>query len=141
MTGSCWAFGAVGAIEGALFLHSGKKKLIRLSEQALIDCSFGYENSGCDGGWDYQAFKWIKKNRGIPTDESYGSYKALEGLCHVKSPDVILEAPITGWVNVTSGDSNALKLALLKHGPISAAIDSPSSLLYYSHGVFTDTKW
>lgn len=139
--GSCWAFGAVGAIEGALFLHNAKKELIRLSEQALIDCSWGYENDGCDGGWDFQAFEWVKKNRGIPTEESYGSYKAQEGLCHVKHSDVVLKAPITGWVNVTSGDSNAMKFALLKHGPISAAIHAPDSLLYYSNGVFSYSKW
>lgn len=47
--GSCWSFGTTGAIEGALFLHNGGN-LIRVSQQALVDCSWGYGNNGCDGG-------------------------------------------------------------------------------------------
>lgn len=42
--GSCWSFGTTGAVEGALFLHNGGD-LIRISQQALIDCSWGkYSN-------------------------------------------------------------------------------------------------
>ncbi|CAG4983314.1 unnamed protein product [Parnassius apollo] len=41
--GSCWSFGTVGAVEGALFLRNGGH-LVRLSQQALIDCSWGFVN-------------------------------------------------------------------------------------------------
>lgn len=56
--GSCWSFGTVGAIEGAYFLNNGNK-LVRLSQQALIDCSWGYGNNGCDGGEDFRAYQWM----------------------------------------------------------------------------------
>lgn len=139
--GSCWSFGTTGAIEGALFLHNGGN-LVRISQQALVDCSWGYGNNGCDGGEDFRAYQWIMHNGGIPTEESYGGYKGQDGYCHVSDKNVTLVAQITGWVNVTTGNADALKVALLKHGPISVAIDaSHKTFSFYSHGVYFEPKW
>ena len=54
--GSWWAFTAVGALDGAHFVKSGK--LLSFSEQQLIDCSSRdkFENHGCHGGDMYFAF-------------------------------------------------------------------------------------
>lgn len=62
----------MGAIEGALFVKT--KRLQRLSQQALIDCSWGFGNNGCDGGEDFRAYQWMLKHGGIPTEEDYGPY-------------------------------------------------------------------
>ncbi len=43
--GGCWAFSAVDAIECAHFLNTGK--LVELSEQNLLDCSYSQGNQGC----------------------------------------------------------------------------------------------
>lgn len=136
--GSCWSFGTVGAIEGAFFLNNGHQ-LVRLSQQALIDCSWGYGNNGCDGGEDFRAYQWMLKHGGIPTEDEYGPYLGQDGYCHVNN--VTLTAKITGYVNVTSGDENALRLAIVKHGPISVAIDaSHRTFSFYSNGVYYDPE-
>ncbi len=46
--GSGYAFSAVGALEGALFLQT--ERLVELSEQQILDCSSEQGNQGCDGG-------------------------------------------------------------------------------------------
>ena len=66
--GSCWSFGTVGTLEGALFLNTGQ--LTRLSQQALVDCSWGFGNNGCDGGEDWRAYQWMIRHGGIPTEVS-----------------------------------------------------------------------
>merc|ERR1712088_1292185 len=66
--GSCWAFAATGALEAAHHKKTGK--LVSLSEQQLIDCA--YHEDRCNIGGDYEhAYKYIKENGGIDTEESY----------------------------------------------------------------------
>lgn len=135
--GSCWSFGTTGTIEGAYFVKTGK--LISLSEQALIDCSWGYGNNGCDGGEDFRSYAWIMKHGGLPLEDEYGPYLAMDGRCHVNQ--VKLNAPITGFVNVTSRNEKALKLAIFKQGPISISINAAlKTFSFYSHGVFYDPQ-
>jgi len=134
--GSCWSFGTVGTLEGANFLATGE--LVRLSEQALMDCSWGYGNNGCDGGEDFRSYQWVMRHGGIPTFDSYGgSYLGADGFCHFDDPNVVKGMAIEKYVNVTSGDADALKVALAKHGPISVGIDAAhKSLSFYSNGVY-----
>lgn len=136
--GSCWSFGTVGAIEGAYFLKTGGQ-LVRLSQQALVDCSWGFGNNGCDGGEDFRAYKWMMKHGGIPSEEEYGPYLGQDGYCH--ATNVTMVAKITGYVNVTSNDVDALRYAMLKHGPISVAIDaSHRTFSFYSNGVYFEKE-
>lgn len=48
-----------------------------------------------------------------------------------------LTAHIQSYTNVTSGDEDALKLALFKNGPVAVSIDaSHRSFVFYSNGVY-----
>lgn len=123
----------MGTLEGAYFLKHGQ--LVRLSQQALIDCSWGFGNNGCDGGEDFRSYQWMIGVGGIPTEESYGDYLGQDGYCHVDQSTLV--ATIKGFVNVTSSNENAMKVAIFKKGPLSVAIDaSRRTFTFYSHGVF-----
>ncbi|XP_058102061.1 vignain-like [Magnolia sinica] len=130
--GSCWAFSTVVAVEGINQIKT--KKLVSLSEQELIDCD-NTDNQGCDGGLMEYAFEYIKKNRGITTEENY-PYTAVEGTCNLskeKSRVVVID----GHENVPENDEDAL-LKTVTNQPVSVAIDASSQdFQFYSEGVFT----
>ena len=68
---SGWAFGVIGAIESHYAIKTGQ--LLELSEQNLIDCTFGnpYKNLGCSGGSIYSAFNYVINSSGINEEITY----------------------------------------------------------------------
>lgn len=132
--GSCWAFSTTGALEGQHFRKTGK--LVSLSEQNLVDCSSAFGNNGCLGGLMDNAFRYIKSNDGVDTENSY-PYQAKVSTCHFNVTDV--GATDTGYMDITSGDESALQAASASVDPISVAIDaSQSSFQFYHSGVYDD---
>lgn len=131
--GSCWAFSTTGSLEGAHFRLTGK--LVSLSEQQLVDCSSKYHNNGCNGGLMDNAFEYIKANGGLDTEDSY-PYTAHQGKCHFNKQTI--GATCSGYVDVQSGDEEALKEALATVGPVSVAIDAEDKLMLYKEGIFVD---
>jgi cathepsin L len=130
--GSCWAFSAVGALEG---LHSVKKgQLHNLSEQELVDCSGSYGNMGCNGGLMDYAFKYVIDNKGLASQQDY-PYKGVDQSCKTGKAR---NAPITGFTDVTVNSAAALKAAIAQQ-PVSVAIEADTfTFQAYTSGVIND---
>lgn len=132
--GSCWAFSSTGALEGQHFRKTGD--LISLSEQNLVDCSKKYGNMGCDGGLMENAFKYIRDNHGVDTENSY-PYEAHDDKCRFKNRTV--GADDKGFIDIPSGDEKKLTQAIAIKGPVSVAIDaSQESFRLYDGGVYDE---
>lgn len=132
--GSCWAFSSTGALEGHYARKTGD--LISLSEQNLVDCSKKYGNMGCEGGLMENAFKYIRDNAGVDTENSY-PYEAHDDKCRFKN--ITIGASDKGFVVIPSEDERKLTKAVALKGPVSVAIDaSQESFHLYKSGVYNE---
>lgn len=126
--GSCWAFSAIGSIESAVALKTGK--LYSLSEQQLVDCSGSFGNYGCSGGLMDSAFQYAESNE-LCTEEDY-AYVAQDETCKTCKGVV----SVKGFVDVQSQNETALQVAISKQ-PVSVAIEADQAgFQFYSSGIF-----
>jgi C1A family cysteine protease len=129
--GSCWSFSTTGAVEGSVFVSTGK--LLSLSEQQLVDCNKGFfSNHGCSGGLMDTAFRYIKTN-GICLEADY-PYHARVGSCQVSSCEKV--AFVDSYVDVPRSNLDALKAAVAQQ-PVAIAIEADQrGFQFYKSGVF-----
>ncbi|KAJ9585525.1 hypothetical protein L9F63_002679 [Diploptera punctata] len=133
--GSCYAFGAVGSLEGQQFRKTGN--LTALSEQNIVDCGIlsHYKTFACGGGFGVEVFKFIQYNGGIDTEESY-PYVAYEQECMYNNKTI--GARVTGHVDLPSGDEQKLKEAVAVIGPVNVAICVYAGMHKYSEGIYCE---
>ncbi|XP_011028940.1 PREDICTED: cysteine proteinase 15A-like [Populus euphratica] len=124
--GSCWSFSATGALEGAHYLATGQ--LASLSEQQLVDCDhecdpeeYGACDSGCDGGLMNNAFEYALKAGGLEREEDYPYTGTDGGTCKFDKSKVV--ASVSNF-SVVSIDEDQIAANLVKHGPLSVAINA-----------------
>ncbi|KAL7873632.1 hypothetical protein AOLI_G00127030 [Acnodon oligacanthus] len=131
---SCWAFSAVGALEGQMFRKT--RKLVSLSKQQLVDCSWFFGNRGCEGGLMEHAFQYVMHSGGLQSESSY-PYEAKDGMCRFKPLNA--SATCTDYEELPSGDEEVLQEAVAVIGPISAAIDTTRhTFQLYKSGIYDD---
>eukprot|EP00123_Amoebidium_parasiticum_P015166 comp22820_c0_seq1/m.35838 comp22820_c0_seq1/g.35838 ORF comp22820_c0_seq1/g.35838 comp22820_c0_seq1/m.35838 type:complete len:568 (-) comp22820_c0_seq1:537-2240(-) len=134
--GSCWTFSATQAIESAWYLATGD--LFVLSPQQLVDCAWSEGNSGCDGGDEVDAMKYVHKVGGLMRERDY-RYTGEDGYCVFNSS--MAAARVHKVVRIPKGDEHAMRDALATAGPVSIAFDaSRDTLSFYSSGVYYDKE-
>lgn len=129
--GSCYAFSAVEAIEGAYHIKYDDR--IVLSKQQVVDCS--KLNSGCNGGLYDWVFMYAMDNAlCLDDDYTYTSGKTGKaGSCNSCNGVVNVES----CYDVMEGNQQELKKAITEQ-PISVAIAVNNYFQHYSSGVITD---
>lgn len=125
--GSCWAFSAIGNIEGQW--AAAGHPLTALSEQMLVSCD--KVDQACNGGIMDQAWDWIIENNSgnVFTEESY-PYSSGSGTVGTCQSDGKVGATIMGHVALEQ-DEEAIAAWLATNGPISIAVDASTWQLYF----------
>jgi hypothetical protein len=127
--GSCWAFSAVGALEGQL---CGQQ----LSEEDLTACSM---SGGCNGGSFVSAFSWVHKN-GIASESAYPYTSGHPPLSSTDSCSKSKESKTvaTDGSSVAVRGESSLKSAVAKR-PVSIAVDA-TCLQSYHGGIINSAS-
>ena len=140
--GSCWAFSGTSTIESAVAIKTGV--LNDLSEQQGVDCSTikeGYKNMGCNGGWYYDLWDYVKANGGLTSETCYpytSGVTKTTGTCK-KTCSSVPNTKVVGQVVVTPKSDSAMMNALYIN-PVSVAIEADTKAFQlYSSGVFANS--
>jgi len=122
--GSCWAFSCTETVE-SVWAVAGHTIPV-LSEQQIVDCDT--LDDGCDGGWPYDAYKYLMTAGGQDTEASY-PYTGVDGTCKFKKADIA--ASLTSWKYVTE-NKNETEMAeyVMSNSPISVCVDAETWQLY-----------
>jgi cathepsin L len=129
--GSCYSFSGVCSMEGVVALKTGR--LLKLSEQQVVDCSKSYGNYGCQGGLEQNVFRYIIAARGLTTSAAYPYSGTDRSQCRITTP----AAAITGYTDVRRGNEADLMVGV-NLGPVSIGIQAGRTFQSYSRGVYDD---
>jgi len=143
--GSCWTFGAGAAIE-SYFCKKGTKKCSSwngVSTQQILDCASSnsalnpYGNSGCNGGFQSNALRYVYDfEKGIMNWDDYG-YEAVQRSCRYSKSKSIGTFKSCGRLG-SSGSANNMFSMMENNGVATVAIDA-SGLAFqmYDGGLYT----
>ncbi|XP_072004086.1 cathepsin L-like proteinase isoform X2 [Engystomops pustulosus] len=127
LCGSCWAFSTVGVVESRMCIQN--QKLIKLSEQQLVDCDGAEE--ACCGGIPAYALKYVT-HHGVMRAEDY-EYQEKQNPCAFNE-DKAIKLNLTKYYQLPDEDSVVSSVAL--EGPVSVSFGTTEDFMHYSHGIY-----
>jgi hypothetical protein len=129
--GSCWAFSTIASIESAFAIKTGN--LTALSEGQLVQCSKGYGNGGCSGGFMEYAFKYAEKYA-LCTEEEY-PYEGKDSPACAHQRCLANQFKLEGFQDLEQQSRLSLYTGLSKQ-PVSIAVCAGSlAWQFYKKGV------
>ncbi|KAI9909169.1 hypothetical protein PsorP6_015156 [Peronosclerospora sorghi] len=137
--GSCWAFSAVAAMETAYALSTGT--LESFSEQELVDCTQGGSFTCTNGGIMDPGFdEIITHHKGkIQLEKDYPYTGLSEGVCKARDDKAV--GSFTSYVDIPTGDEDALLAAVATKGVVAAGIDSTGPLASSTGEIVAQQIW
>jgi len=134
--GSCWAFSAVGAVETNYAIQTGKRK--QFAEQEYLDCTYGNNRDGCQGGWYHEAWDY-SKNSGRLATQAAAPYKEKDGACsYSRVHNGLIGAVISGHSYIRKGENNVI--SALNSGAVSVAYEVTDDFFKYTEGIIRDNS-
>nr|AAT07057.1 cathepsin L-like cysteine proteinase [Brugia malayi] len=131
--GSCYAFATAAALEAYHKQMTGR--LLDLSPQNIVDCTWDLGNKGCNGGYMPTAFQYASRY-GIAMESRY-PYVGTEQRCRWQQNIAVVTD--NGFNEIQPGDELALKHAVAKRGPVVVGISgSKRSFRFYKDGVYSE---
>ncbi|HTY44297.1 MAG TPA: C1 family peptidase [Patescibacteria group bacterium] len=147
--GSCWAFGAVAALEGDANAFYNNPINPDLSEQDLVSCFLPsyYGSSGCNGASSDEIaniFSNYYQNNGIANETCF-PYIASDGSCSNKCSNWQSGAwKTSGYQSINLSGSlsdriNNIKQALINYGPVEVGMYVYEDFFSYVGGIYQHT--
>ncbi|MBI4425321.1 MAG: C1 family peptidase [Elusimicrobia bacterium] len=130
---SCWAFSTTGALESYVLRTRGAdREAPDLAEQTLLSCA---DAGTCEeGGFQDEAMRFIEKV-GLPEEASH-PYASLTGECGALGQGWEASARRVGrWLRVDQ-NVDAIKAALVEHGPLPTTMAIFTDFWFYGGGVY-----
>ena len=133
--GSCYSFSSTGALEAHHSIKYGQSSL--LSEQQILDCSFDFDNHGCDGGLPSHVFEYVHYQGGLESENFY-PYEMKSYRCRFERSKVATRT-IRSF-NITENDEESIRQIVATIGPVAVAFEVLDDFMLYSHGVYSSDK-
>jgi len=134
--GSCWAFAATAALESQVLKNDMTG--VDGAEQILVSCSGA---GSCNGGYIDRASNFVQIT-GLAQEACFPYTGADTSCSRACSNWQSVNYKITDWqwVATTAPTVDAIKNALVSHGPLVTTMDVYTDFFYYAGGVYSHTS-